>query len=174
MHHAERLKFIYKGAKTKRFHTADTLTEQTVGEHSFGVAWLVWLIAPTARKELLLAALAHDLAEHIVGDVSSPAKRRFPALKTALDAAEGTLLKDMGLDFESGLTDFEHRILKIADMLDGMLFCVRERRMGSRVVDDVYTNFRKYLEEVIKDPADLAFEIFVTINLMWENIHVRK
>lgn len=167
----QKLKFIYKGAKTKRFHTADTLTEQSVAEHSFGVAWLIVLINPSARKELILAALAHDLAEHVVGDVSSPAKRRFPALKSALDVAEGCLLADIGLDYERYLTDAELRILKIADMLDGMMFCVRERRMGSKVVVEVYNNFKSYLAEFIRDPEHPAFDIFTTIDLMWEKYH---
>lgn len=163
---AEKLKFIYKGAKTKRFHTADTLTEQSVAEHSFGVAWLAVLVEPNARRELILAALAHDLAEHVVGDVSSPAKRRFPALKTALDAAENTLLEDAGLDYVANLTESEQRTLKIADMLDGMMFCVRERRMGSRVAETIYNNFYSYVTDL--NLPDTAVDLLSTINTMWE------
>lgn len=170
---ATKLKFIYKGANTHRFHTADTLTKQTVGQHSFGVAWLVLLLAPSARKELICAALAHDLAEHIVGDVASPAKRRFPDLAVAVSKAEGVLLNNMGLDWEGGLTDHELRILKLADMLDGMMFCVRERRMGSKVVKEIYDNFYSYIKELISVNNAGWFakeyqELIEEINNMWE------
>lgn len=170
----KRLKFIYKGGLTKRFHTADTLTEQSVAEHSFGVAWVIVLIYPSARKELILAALAHDLAEHVVGDVSSPAKRRYPALKAALDAAEGNVLAEVGLDYERGLSDHELRMLKIADMLDGMMYCVRERLMGSMRSIKIYNNFKSYLAEFIKEPEHPAFDMFTTINLLWEKYNVSK
>lgn len=169
----EQLKFIYKGGHTKRFHTADTLTEQSVAAHSFGVAWLIVLIYPSARKDLILAGLAHDLAEHVIGDVSSPAKRRFPQLKSALDAAEHTMLRDVGLDFETGLTDFEVKVLKTADMLDGMMFCVRERRMGSKVVCDIYENFRNYYIGEGKRSQDLGYEVFLEIEHMWEKYNGR-
>lgn len=171
---AEKLKFIYKGANTHRFHTADTLTQQTVGQHSFGVAWLVLLIAPNSRKEVICAALAHDLAEHIVGDVASPAKRRFPDLAIAVNNAEAVLLNNMGLDWETGLTDAESRVVKLADMLDGMMFCVRERRMGSKVACTIYDNFYKYAVEVIKREDEAAYELLLTINHMWEKYDGRK
>lgn len=163
----EQLKFIYKGAKTKRFHTADTLTEQSVGEHSFGVAWLVVLMHPTARKELILAALAHDLAEHIVGDVSSPTKRKYPALKVAVDEVEGAALSKIGLDFETYLTPHELKLLKTADMLDGMMFCVRERCMGSRTVCEIYKNFNAYVKEIQGLPPE-ALELVAAIEQSWE------
>lgn len=167
------LEFIFRGAKTRRFHTADTLTTQTVGEHSFGVAWLVILLNPSARKELILAALAHDLAEHVVGDVASPAKRAFPALKSALDSAEALALCGAGLDYTKGLADSELRLLKYADMLDGMLFCVRERKMGSVVVTEIYERFRQYASEVKGLPPS-AEELFNTITYEWEKVNGRE
>lgn len=169
----QRLLFIYKGAKTKRYHAADTLTSQTVGEHSFGVAWLVVLLCPQARKELILAAMAHDLAEHLVGDVSSPTKRKYPALKTLVDDAEAELLKSHSLDFETQLTKDEMRILKLADNMDGMMFCIRERKMGSRFVCSIYGNFYNYTAELLDSYAPIdAFGLFRDINKAWEKYNV--
>lgn len=165
-----RIEFIFKGGKTKRFHTADTATSQTVAEHSFGVAWLVMVVFPAARKELILAALSHDLAEHLVGDVSSPTKRKYPALKAALDVAEHTLLAEAGLDYESGLSNLELKILKLADMLDGMLYCIRERKMGSTMCVEVYNNFHSYVQE-FKGLTLESTETILIINQMWEDVH---
>ena len=163
------LNFIYKGAQTKRFHTADTQTSQTVGAHSFGVAWLVVLISPTARKELILAALAHDLAEHIVGDVSSPTKRAFPALRAAVDEAEGAALKAVGLDYAAGLTCHEQKVLKCADMLDGMMFCVRARRMGDLGVKEIYNNFYAYVSEITL--TEHVKELVSVVAKQWEEVN---
>ena len=165
-----KLQFIYRGAKTKRYHTADTLTSQTVGEHSFGVAWLVVLLCPDARKELILAALAHDLAEHQVGDVSSPTKKKHPEIKEFLDATERSLLASVGLDFETKLFVYEKRVLKAADILDGMMFCLREFNMGSRAVIDVYLNFKSYYvaENFIRD--NIGVYIFNNIDEEWSKL----
>jgi len=167
LHHA--VKFIFEGAQTKRFHTADTLTSQTVGAHSFGVAWLVHLLAPDARKELILAALAHDLAEHLVGDVSSPAKRAFPDLKKAVDKVEDFELTKAGFNYTAGLTEDETAILKCADLMDGMMWCVRERMMGSKVAVGIYKNFSNYYIGKGKYTGDLGLELFKIIDNMWRN-----
>jgi len=178
----EKLEFIQRGGKTKRFHTADTLTTQTVGEHSFGVAWLVTLMLPSIRKELILAALAHDLAEHVVGDVSSPAKRKHPALKAALDVAEGSALSEVGLSYEPLLYHHEKLALKLADMLDGLLFCVRERQMGSAVATPIYYNFLSYIgthlagEDFNVDTKEVkiaAKDILEIILTLWEDANER-
>lgn len=168
----ERLLFIYKGAKTKRYHAADTLTSQTVGEHSFGVAWLVCLLHPHPRKELILAALAHDLAEHLVGDVSSPAKRKYPMLKQIVETAEAALLREYGLDYEGYLNPAEARALKLADNMDGMMFCVRERKMGSKFVRKIYSNYYTYTYELLTDFDLEARELFNDINKAWEKYNV--
>lgn len=167
-----KLDFIYKGGKTKRFHTADTLTTQNVAEHSFGVAWFVHLLNPEGRKEVILAALSHDLAEHLVGDVSSPTKRLYPELKNAVDLAENALLNNAQLNFESLLTSEEKRILKLADMFDGMMFCIRERSMGSKVVIPIYENFYNYTVEILKEELT-EYKLFSSIRYLWEKTNGR-
>lgn len=165
------LDFILRGAKTKRFHTADTLTTQNVGEHSFGVAWIVHLVDPYARKGLILAALAHDLAEHVVGDVSSVVKREIPELRELLHEAESEKLNAAALDFEAVLTTDERRILKFADLLDGMLFCVREKQMGSSRADAVYCNFLQYIRHVLVGLPPNAHKLFCLTLKKWSEVH---
>lgn len=170
MHH--RIAFIHKGGKTKRYHTEDTLTEQTVADHSFGVAMLVLLMQPRVRKEVLLAALVHDLAEHQVGDVSAPVKRANPELKANLDAMEHRLLAEQGLNFADNLTESELILLKAADCMDGMLFCVRERRMGGDV-RHIYQNYKSYVKQLDgKLPVD-AFYVMQSIQQLWSEANER-
>lgn len=171
-----KLNFIYNGGKTKRFHTADTLTSQTVGEHSFGVAWLCHLIYPKASKNLILAALAHDLAEHVVGDVSSPFKKAYPGVASALNELEISLLDEFELKFQ--LAEEEKLILKLADLIDGMMWAVRERRMGSLVAVEIYNNFRKYFWDLVKVEEYLTYEartiVNVDINKLWREVNERE
>lgn len=163
----ERLTFIFRGGKTKRYHTEDTMTEQTVADHSFGVAMLVELMAPECRKELILAALTHDLAEHLVGDISAPVKRANPEIKLVLDHMESTRLNRVGFNYEEKLTKEEHYILKAADYIDGMMFCVRERRMGSRAVDHIYKNFESYVLKVLNHLPPEAELVFNAARNLW-------
>lgn len=166
----DKLLFIVRGGKTKRFHTADTLTEQTVAEHSFGVAWLCHLLLPNARKDVILAALAHDLAEHVVGDVSSVFKKAHPDFRMSLQVLEDKLLKEHGVGFEVGLTDEERRVLKVADLVDGMLFCLRERSMGSKIAVNIYNNFKDYASEYVRTQEEAY--LVEQIDNMWKELNV--
>lgn len=168
----QRLAFVFNGGKTKRYHTEDTLTSQTVADHSFGVAMLIELMAPGCRKELLLAGLTHDLAEHLVGDVAAPVKRANIELRAILQEAENGLLNDTGLNYEADLTQAEMYVLKAADYIDGMMFCIRERRMGSKVVVHIYNNYKRYVEKVVENLPPEAVNIFGCAKRMWEEANV--
>lgn len=172
----ERVDFIFNGGKTKRFHTSDTQTVQTVAEHSFGVAMMVMLIHPKAHKDLICAALVHDLAEHRVGDMAAPFKRANPDIKHQLQLMEDHLLRQQSLNFEDLLRPGEQVIVKAADYLDGMLYCVRERRLGGQC-KYIFDNFANYVGEVINAKTlPLAIherleEVFHTIIDMWKEVN---
>ena len=65
------LDFILNGSEVKRFHTLTTHQLETVGHHSHGVACLTLMLNPDASRELIIAALFHDLAEQHTGDVDA-------------------------------------------------------------------------------------------------------
>lgn len=68
------LEFMWRGGYTTRYHTERTLREDTVGHHSFNVAAIVMYVRPDASAALLRAALLHDVAEHVLGDIPAPVK----------------------------------------------------------------------------------------------------
>ena len=72
------------------------------------------------RSDLLFAALHHDAAEAVVGDMPGPAKERFPALAAAYEKAELAVLIEMGLTWN--LTRLESDMLHLADKLDAYLW----------------------------------------------------
>lgn len=143
----ESLDFIISGSEVTRYHTVTTLVKETVGHHSHGVALLTTLLAPTASRSLLLAALCHDLAEHLTGDIPSPAKREL-GVGDRIDELEARLMKSAGIEMPD-LSDEEARILKLADIAQGALFCAREISMGNTRMQLVFDRYMNYANEMI-------------------------
>ena len=139
------IQFFLNGSEVKRYHTVRTLQEETVGHHSHGVAlYCCFLTNPSAN--LLIAALVHDLAEHQLGDIPSPAKKKY-GIGEQVNELEARLLKDHHFDVE--LTDAEKRVLKLADIFQGMSFCLREMQLGNRRMREVFDRYRAYAEDML-------------------------
>lgn len=163
----QQLHFIRRGGETQRFHTALTIQSDTVGHHSFGVAWMVWmLMESTPSMHLIMAALAHDLPEHHTGDIPGPAKRSM-GIREQMHTEESILLTKAGMDFS--LTSEENRVLKMADSMDGMIFCVRERGMGNQEIIPVYRNFEAYVK--FHEPVMREYEIYCEIQHWWNEVN---
>jgi 5'-deoxynucleotidase YfbR-like HD superfamily hydrolase len=140
------LEFIAAGAEVTRYHTVFTINKETVGHHSHGVAMMVLMIKPDASASLLKAALYHDLAEQVVGDIPSPAKRRFD-LGKRLDELEHAVIREAGIE-QPELNDEEVRVLKLADIAQGALFCAREVQLGNVRLVPVFARYLKYAIEM--------------------------
>lgn len=138
------LEFIIAGTEVKRYHTVTTLINETVGHHSHGVAMLTLMIDPAASRELLLAALMHDLAEHQVGDIPSPAKREY-GIGEQVSELEDRLMRAAGLVIPE-LSAADARTLKLADIAQGALFCAREVSLGNYRMRTVFNRYMSYAE----------------------------
>jgi 5'-deoxynucleotidase YfbR-like HD superfamily hydrolase len=149
------LEFIQAGADVKRFHTKLTLQSETVGHHSHGVAMMCLLLDPFLRRQVLIAALVHDLAEHITGDIPSPAKRQY-GIGEQVNALEEDLLRAADLASPKLHPD-EERTLKLADIYQGMLFCAREISLGNIQMREVFNNYVGYAETMV--PVDRELEL---------------
>lgn len=136
---------LRKGGHVRRYHTVETIGQQTVADHSWGVAMMVLQLQPDASANLLKAALFHDLAEYDTGDTPAHAKWRSKPLKTALDDLERTVEDDLGIGVD--LTSDELITLKVADMLELLWFCVEQARMGNRNVDEIWERGNAFLKE---------------------------
>lgn len=160
----EILDFIAAGGATKRYHTITTIQTDTVAAHSFRVAQITKLI--TEEEGLLGAALAHDLAEACLGtDMPSPTKRKLGEdAINALCGMEEEVLCDYGFEAAVELQAVEARVLKFADLLDGMVFCLSERRLGNAGISEVFKRYRDYAATILSEmraddasPKDYAF-----------------
>lgn len=156
------LNFLLAGAEVLRYHTVSTLQRETVGHHSHGVACLVLLLEPQAGARLLRAALLHDLAEQYTGDIPSPAKREY-GIGEQVDQLERRLMAEAGIAYPQ-LDPADTRILKLADIAHGALFCVRELSLGNRRMSRVYDRYLAYAHQMLL--AGREAELFQLIEEM--------
>lgn len=140
----KRIDFFVSGAETLRYHTVRTIQAETVGHHSHGVAMYAILLG--ASNDVVRAALYHDLAEHVLGDIPAPAKRQY-GIGAVVNELEGRLLEDH--DFGVELDAAGKRALKLADIFQGMTFCIRERELGNRNMGVVFHRYCGYAEQYV-------------------------
>ena len=111
----------YLSGKVRRWHTHHSMN-QTNADHAWGVALILISMVPGGpSKDLLEAAIVHDIGEYITGDMPTTAKAHFPDLKLTLANAENEALQQMGVSMPS-LTEEEQLWLKLADSLEAWLF----------------------------------------------------
>jgi len=156
------LEFFQLGSEVVRYHTVATLVKETVGHHSHGVAMMCLLLEPTASHRLLISALTHDLAEHVTGDIPSPAKRLY-CIGDQVSHLEHELIVGAGLP-NIFLNEEERRVLKLADIAQGALFCSREISLGNRNMVKVLDRYLSYAEEL--NPVGRERELFNIIEEM--------
>lgn len=183
LHQAE---FLRAGGYTRRFNATRVLVIDYVGMHQNNVTNIALLLRPDCRKELVVACARHDAPEwaSLLGDVPSPLKRRVPGLKEAADAEEARVWAEVGLaDPCEALTAEEYRVLKLADYLDGMMYCIQERLMGNTMLSGAMGNFTAYVaallgprsEEILLGgdmPEGPEFDLFDELVAKWESINV--
>ncbi len=162
---AEQLQFVIQGGQVKRFHIVPLVHSNTVGHHSFGVAWLCYLLSEQMpRPELLLAALAHDMGEQEVGDVPSTTKRGL-GISEKLETMEREARCRNGFHFL--LTEEEQRTLDLADKFDGMLFCVQERSLGNVNMEAPFYRWATWINKEVKF-TELQRRVFEAVLELWE------
>ena len=118
----EKLETIYEAQFINRYHTVPLGgLRQTVGAHSYAVVVLLDQLWDNCSKNLLLSALYHDVPEIILGDIPATAKWSYPDVQKVFKKAEQKVMKDLDIDFV--LTDRELNRLKMADMLELVMYC---------------------------------------------------
>lgn len=126
----DRVLLTLEAGRVARYHAAPTVAPQSVGLHSYGVAVLcLHLCGGCTSAELLQAALLHDAPEIITGDVPYTTKRNSPTIKHELEQLEEQVYNYDVLPFPK-LTQAEVATLKLADTLDGLIWCRKTETRG--------------------------------------------
>lgn len=142
----QELMFLLFGRSVQRFHTVPMLHGVTLGQHQFGVAWFVYLLLQeSCSVHILMAALSHDMAEQLWGDIPAPGKRLL-GIKELLTSCESKTLSENNALFPP--TAFGNIVLKTADNMEGMLSCIHERRLGNMYAERPFVRHREYILEL--------------------------
>ena len=141
-----------EAGRVKRYHAVPTVELQTIGLHSYGVAVLcLYLTDGTISTALLTAALLHDAPEIVTGDIPFTVKRDAPEIKKALAPIEDWAHRNVVMH-KPELSPEEEAILKLADTIEGYLWCQKtESHMGpvkDRWVGALHDGLRKFADVV--------------------------
>lgn len=159
----QQIGFVYRAGAVTRFHGVKTLNTQTIGDHSWHVVMLLYLLygqsEPGVSFELMMAALTHDAAEHKLGDLPSPAKRGLDehldleagTFRAKWDQMEQVVLAEQELNYLHLLSEEQKRQLEFVDAAEGAMFCLTEISMGSRLihVQQALLNYLNYMADLI-------------------------
>lgn len=148
-HLAYSLRYLIAGAGVRRYHTSPVVGQETVGHHSHAVASLLTLIYPDSSRELLIAALYHDLGEQQTGDIPSPGKREM-GIRDAVNKYEAECNAEAGFHTPT-LFAKEKRRLKFADCVSGALFCLEELAAGNRRMWSTFMTYMTYINTLIEN-----------------------
>lgn len=142
----------YMAGRVRRYHTWPVLHQETVAEHSMGVLTIYREVFGLSTMSVVKYIMDHDLPELHVGDTPFPAKRLYPKLKEALDAAERPARSALGLPTEYSVTPLEKHQIKICDLLQMWQFGRAEMRMGNTFAMPI-------IADTAKAALDLASEL---------------
>ena len=121
----------------RRWHTHPRLCDTTdyVSGHSHRVTMLLLGFFPNAGRDLIVAALYHDMGEYCVADIAGPVKNRRPELALMSGELERDGRDAIGCHMRS--LDFrEKAALRICDKLDALLWAKRHLRLVACEWDD--------------------------------------
>ena len=168
-----RQEILRKGSKVKRWHTITNVKEQTVADHSWGVASIILDMWPDSSNSLITFALWHDIPEYIVGDTPVTAKWQDENLAKVVEEAERRVAKEHKLYVK--LTETEKLKLSIADLLEVLWYASEEVALGNSNFLKVFHTARKKLEILIQPMSCESSHIIKIINhLRGEMNHVKS
>jgi 5'-deoxynucleotidase YfbR-like HD superfamily hydrolase len=130
---------LLEGGGVHRYHMKQTLKDQQVATHSWRMAAILQSLWPDCRKELVMAALFHDVSERVTGDVASPVKWANPALRMELNRV--TMAEEERLGIRYQLDAEERNILTWLDRFEGCLYALDEIQMGNRKLHNTFVRY---------------------------------
>lgn len=126
---------LLRSGKVKRWHSNPDMNHsgENLAEHQWTVTQFVLFFKPDASRELLIAALHHDVGELVAGDLGFDFKKQAPQFAAKHAAIEGTARGEIVSGQQ--LTAEDMTILKLADWMaawDAMC----QHQPGLRKCDD--------------------------------------
>jgi 5'-deoxynucleotidase YfbR-like HD superfamily hydrolase len=148
----------------RRYHTWPVVHQQTNAEHQWNVARIVLAIWPGAPRQLIFAALFHDIGELATGDLPYPVKKDNPDLKKTCDEVEHShhlkMCMPWSLPTPTTCAGLDKRVLKLADLTDMYEYALEELLLGNRnasaIVERVVPPIKEIIRELMRGGDDEA------------------
>lgn len=137
---------VLESGWVERYHAATKIPNQLLGQHQWGVAVIILHICKEPTAALLKIALLHDAPEIHTGDVPAPIKDQDQKLKQLLDDIEETWWTE-NVGGLVGLSKEEQRFLKLADCLEGAIYCIRQYSLGYKGALYTYSRWREFINQ---------------------------
>lgn len=149
MNRAEVLAQSRLAGQVIRYHTWPVHRQQSVGEHTWQILRLYWLIFGPPSSQVTTSILWHDAGELCTGDPPFPFKSRNPNLKAMIDALEEEAVEIMGGNPRPALSGEEKRRVKACDLIDMVEYGLHEYNLGN-----------KYAEPIIQDVTEAVHNLW--------------
>lgn len=144
----QQLHTTLESALTVRYHAVPTVRRQTVGEHVYGVLVLLNFIAEDQIQwGLYQEALLHDSGEIITGDIPYTTKRDNPEMKALCGRLEYDARCEHTIRTPIELNNHAAALLKMADTLEGLIWCSLYEDRHSMVQDRWHQAYRRAAEK---------------------------
>lgn len=136
------------------------IKRQNVAEHTFYVAMYTYQImeflgygTEKERYEAMVYVLHHDVSEYLLSDIPHHVKTLIN--RSDLSKCERSIEKDIFHYNRPELNNDLKSIIKVADLLDSLLYLHSERNMGNNDVDEVVVDIRQQMRPFLNDlPGD--------------------
>lgn len=154
---------IYSLTEVYRWNGTANQNVDTVAQHSYCVTCLSLIIAEfyperIDEKNLMLAALYHDIAEADITHITYGAKKCSAVLKKEVTDVKERLFKTWSKQMrfshitEDSVTfDIYKEIIEFADNLDACIHCKQEIEMGNRKMQMIYLAQKEKLLQTVKN-----------------------
>lgn len=169
-----RMKFM------KRWALMRNLSDETLSEHTLETAFIAHSLAIIANKRLgenlnpekiATAAMFHDTAEVITGDLPTPVKYYNEKIRTSYKeiefAAEEKLLEMLPDDLKDDFLPLYHpdeiteKYVKAADKISALVKCKEELSLGNKEFETAEKATQKAIEELNLPAANMFLEEFL-------------
>lgn len=154
MNLVDRVIAIRDAGKVERVHTLPHHGSYSIAAHSWQAAMLLYLLWPDRFKQLVIHALAHDIPEHITGDVPAPMKKVLNERTTLFRDFEDNILRRYGLPINALPKEDQDR-LRACDYLEFYMWCRDQLHLGNKFVENALGEISWYLDQAyLPPPAD--------------------
>ena len=142
-----RLETTIEAGLVSRYHAAPKVQAQITAHHQWNVLTIcLYLTENRASRNLILEAAYHDSEELGTGDAPTPVKEAYPELRR--------IYKEFGKEYRETetlvatrtLKAYEQKILKLADTLDGVLWCAEHESASGATFSKYVERYHHYRE----------------------------